>query len=140
MAITEVCQFELKEEVDKMMAVNPGRSLASCIQEMVQFYASAGIELKEETAKKKYQRATQSLRTNVPAPITCESNKEIQEKPSEVRGEHGHFEQGTAPGPGRPQKYEEDSDPLFNLKRWWRKAIKKDRMVFLNWIKEERKS
>jgi len=33
--------------------------------------------------------------------------------------------------------YNEDSDALFHLKRWWKKTTKKDRRVFIEWIKEE---
>jgi ParB family chromosome partitioning protein len=31
-----------------------------------------------------------------------------------------------------------DSDALWNLKRWWKRATKKDRKLFLSWIKEEK--
>ena len=34
-----------------------------------------------------------------------------------------------------PEK-EEESDSLFQLKRWWKKATKKDKGVFLSWIEE----
>lgn len=38
----------------------------------------------------------------------------------------------------KPEKTkDEDSDSLFHLKRWWQRATKKDRKIFLNWIKEE---
>lgn len=30
----------------------------------------------------------------------------------------------------------EDSDALFHLKRWWKKATKKDKHVFIEWTKE----
>jgi hypothetical protein len=37
----------------------------------------------------------------------------------------------------KPEKTkDEDSDAVFQLKRWWRKATKKDKAVFLSWIKE----
>jgi len=36
-----------------------------------------------------------------------------------------------------PPKSEEDSDALFNLKRWWRQTTKKDKLKFLSWIKEK---
>ena len=56
MAISEVCQFELKEEVDKHKKEHPDLSLAECIRQIIQFYASAGIEVKEKTARTKYYR------------------------------------------------------------------------------------
>jgi hypothetical protein len=31
----------------------------------------------------------------------------------------------------------EDSDAIFHLKRWWKKATKKDRQIFLSWIESE---
>lgn len=116
MAISQVCQFELKEEVDKLKSEHPDLSLAECIRQMVHFYADAGIEVKEETAKKKYQRATQALGTNVPTPSTPSTNDGIQEKPSEEkkqvevkRDTSGRFEKGTPQkaGPGRKPKNEE---------------------------------
>jgi len=35
-----------------------------------------------------------------------------------------------------PEKVE-DSDAVFHLKRWWRKATKKDRINFLEWTERE---
>jgi hypothetical protein len=32
---------------------------------------------------------------------------------------------------------DEESDSLFHLKRWWKRATKKDRKTFLAWIEEE---
>jgi uncharacterized protein YccT (UPF0319 family) len=29
----------------------------------------------------------------------------------------------------------EESDALFQLKRWWKKATKKDKKIFLDWTK-----
>ena len=65
-----------------MKAVNPGRSLASCIRDRVKFYAAAGIEIKESTAKKKYQRAARKkMGANVPTPTTPQEDSESGEKP-----------------------------------------------------------
>jgi ParB-like chromosome segregation protein Spo0J len=37
----------------------------------------------------------------------------------------------------RPQKdKDEESDPLWNLKRWWKRATKKDRKTFLEWVEK----
>jgi hypothetical protein len=41
--------------------------------------------------------------------------------------------------PGTKQKKEEESEALFHLKRWWDRAIKKDRKTFLQWIEREGK-
>jgi hypothetical protein len=76
MAISEVCQFEVKEEVDKLKQANPGLSAAECIRRIIEFYAGVGIEVKESTAKKKYQRATKSMGTNVPTQPTPQNHSE----------------------------------------------------------------
>lgn len=39
-------------------------------------------------------------------------------------------------GMTEPEK-EEDSDSLFHLKRWWKKATKKDKKIFLLWIEQK---
>jgi hypothetical protein len=44
----------------------------------------------------------------------------------------------TEPEKLEPEK-EEESDSLFHLKRWWKRATKKDRKIFLTWIEEEEK-
>jgi uncharacterized protein YccT (UPF0319 family) len=44
----------------------------------------------------------------------------------------------TGPDKLEPEK-EDESNSLFHLKRWWKKATKKDRKTFLTWIKEEEK-
>lgn len=72
-----------------------------------------------------------------PSPTPLLSN-EIQEKPQqERRDDTGKFQEGTKPGPGRPPKYEQDTDALFQLKRWWKLASKRDQKTFINWIGTE---
>lgn len=40
------------------------------------------------------------------------------------------------PGKTEPET-EEESDSLFHLKRWWKRATKKDRKIFLHWTEME---
>lgn len=44
---------------------------------------------------------------------------------------------GRREGSGRPAKYEQDTDALFQLKRWWKLASKRDQKTFINWIGTE---
>lgn len=135
MAISEVCQFELKEEIDKLKEKNPGRSLSQCINDVIKYYAEVGIELKKSTAKAKYHRASKTV-ANATTPVITEYNNENNEN-QEIKMQHGGFRDGS----GRKPKWtdDEDSDALFNLKRLWKKATKKDRKAFLIWIKGENK-
>ena len=109
MAISEVCQFELKEEVDKLKDKNPGLSLAECIRQTIQFYADAGIELKEETAKTKIKRASQTIGSNELTPSTSQKHTENQEN-QEIKS-YG----GKRKGAGRKPKHVEKHPELNPL-------------------------
>lgn len=56
MAISEVCKFEVKEEVDKAILENRV-SQAEALRGMKRFYESIGLEVKFETLRTKYNRA-----------------------------------------------------------------------------------
>ena len=106
MTISEVCQYELKEEVDKHKLKHPDLSLAECIRQIIQYYADVGIELKEETAKTKYKRAAKTIGSNEPTVITTQNHDQSEEKPVIVRNESGQFAEGTKiAGPGRKPKH-----------------------------------
>ena len=110
MTISEVCQFELKEEVDKLKNDNPGLSLAECIRQTVQFYESAGIEIKEETARTKYKRAS-VVGSNEPINTTTCNKEENAEKQKIQTVTEQSLENAHAPGPGRPPKHSLKLEP-----------------------------
>jgi|GEM_PF-4134730 len=72
---------------------------------------------------------------------TLARNKEIVEKAKAEARESGEIVTASKVYQiikDKPEKAkDEDSDCLFTLKRWWKRATKKDRKIFLNWIKEE---
>ena len=51
----------------------------------------------------------------------------------EMTGEHSSSQMQE----NKKEEMQEDSDAIFHLKRWWKKTTKKDRRVFIEWIKEE---
>ena len=64
MAISEVCQFEVVEEVDK--AVNQNRvTKKKAMEDLQRFYKSIGIDVKYTTIERKYHRAKKEKLTNV---------------------------------------------------------------------------
>ena len=69
MAISEVCQFEVKEEVDKAILENRV-SQAKALRDMQRFYKSIGLEVKFETLKTKYKRASKAVGSNEPKKST----------------------------------------------------------------------
>jgi hypothetical protein len=96
MAISEACQFEIKEEVDRMK--DEGISLVDAFKKMVEFYAEAGVDVKEATVKTKYYRASEKVSNETPQ-ATTQNNSESHE--NQVEPTHG----GKREGSGRSPKY-----------------------------------
>jgi hypothetical protein len=132
MAHTDACKYQVCEFMKRLVDKGIPITKASVQTEK----ESDGIPA--ETVRRwwyEIQKETTEVFKNEQSNPTPQEHKEIQEI-QDLEPKHG----GPREGAGRPQKYEEDSDALFNLKRWWKKATKKDRSVFLNWIREEKKS
>lgn len=130
MAISDICELEVKELVEK--AVLDGKSFQEAFAWLQRIYEnSLHKPVSKDTIKTKYYRAKKV--SNETADITPSPSDEIQENQVSDTPSHG----GKREGAGRPSKYEQDTDALFNLKRWWRLARKKDRRAFLTWIEED---
>jgi hypothetical protein len=93
MAISEVCQFEVKEEVDKAILENRV-SQAKALRDMQRFYKSIGLEVKFETLRTKYKRAS-SVGSNEPKKSN-NTTKSDTPKSNTKRG-------GKRKGAGRPR-------------------------------------
>jgi uncharacterized protein YccT (UPF0319 family) len=78
-----------------------------------------------ESIRSKMNRA--EVVRNVPPKVTPQKDTESGEKPETSQPKNQ--------GGGMIEK--EDSDSLFQLKRWWKKAYKKDRRKFIQWTKGE---
>jgi hypothetical protein len=100
MAISDVCQFEVKEEVDKAILENRV-SQAEALRGMKKFYRSIGLEVKFETLRTKYKRACKATGSNEPKKSkVSENTKNTESKISENRKPQGG---GKRKGAGRPQ-------------------------------------
>ncbi|MFA5391771.1 MAG: hypothetical protein WC331_10165 [Candidatus Omnitrophota bacterium] len=134
MAISDVCKHEVKEETER--AVANGMSFDEAFEWLKDIYENSGTAVKKSTIKSKYYRAKKEV-ANATQPLTPPPSDEIQEnqdsEPSKTETVHG----GHREGAGRPTKYEQDTDALFQLKRWWKLASKRDQKTFINWIGTE---
>lgn len=74
MAISEACQFEVKEEVDRLVKEKEITKTEAFV-EMAAFYNEIGVPVKESTIKSKYHRAT-----NKQEPEKAKARKAKREK------------------------------------------------------------
>jgi len=137
MAINEACQVWIEQRIQEEKErgtsdAEIGRILAS---EILKYFE---VGIRPRTIEQKSRR----FATNVASSPTSPPSNEIQEnqvsEPSKTDSvsdlpAHG----GKREGSGRPTKYEQDTDALFQLKRWWKLASKKDQKTFMNWIGTE---
>jgi hypothetical protein len=156
MAIAEACQVWIEQRIEEELEAMPstgkslraiGKQLASEVEKIFQ------VKINSDTLRMRAMRfAAKNPQggTNVHTQPTPQEHTEFGEKPEGlviIRDEKGHFAEGTkVAGPGRRPKNQsekvtekEDSDALFQLKRWWKKATKKDRRQFILWTKGEAK-
>jgi hypothetical protein len=87
MAISEVCQLEVREEVDK--AVKNGKLKSEALKELQKFYKGIGIHVKYETLRKKEQRASKKVGTDVPVCKRCEKNQVKMSPKTKKPMDHG---------------------------------------------------
>jgi len=156
MAISEACQVWIEQRIEEELESIPttgnslraiGKQLASEVERVFQ------VKINSDTLRMRAMRfaaKNQQGGTNVHTQPTPQEYTESGEKPDApviTRDQKGHFTQGTkVAGPGRKPKNQsekatekEDSDALFQMKRWWKKATKKDRRQFILWTKGEAK-
>ena len=108
MAISEVCQFEVVEEVDK--AVNQNRvTKKKAMEDLQRFYKSIGIDVKYATIERKYHRAKKEKLTNVSPKSNTEIKTGVYYDPNKDSATHPKTKRGgKRKGAGRPSK------PVFN--------------------------
>lgn len=102
MAISEACKFEIRDEVDKMITEKKVDTKAEAFQKMREFYKSIGVEIKEDTIKRKYYRAQDEV-TNVTSeenPTKTDDNPKLEKL---EKKQHG----GARAGAGRKPKSSE---------------------------------
>ena len=73
MAITGTCQFEIKEHIDHY--VEKGLSKTEASKKIAAEFETIDIKIKPETVRKKAQRASKKVGTNVPMCIKCEKRQ-----------------------------------------------------------------
>lgn len=140
MAISEACQVWIeqrcKEELDRRQESEDPKSLRQIGMEIAsEILKYFEVKVNPDTIRSHLRRITSG--SNDHTELTHSSNNEIQDKPSCIRDEHGLFQMGTAPGPGRDIKYPMDSPELSRLKIDWKLTGQSDREKFLAWVKLE---
>ncbi len=108
MAHSEACQLFIEERIKEGLA--EGKSAYAVAKEL-----SAKIQQMFETAiphstlKDRALRMKRKIGGNPPTPPTTANHYKIPEKRHNqvLTDDKGQFKKGTAPGPGRPPKYEE---------------------------------
>ncbi len=112
MAHSEACQLFIEERIKEGLA--EGKSAYAVAKEL-----SAKIQQMFETAiphstlKDRALRMKRKIGGNPPTRSTPANHSEIQEKRHNqvLTDDKGKFTKGTAPGPGRPPKYETPVEP-----------------------------
>lgn len=107
----EACQLFIEQEIKEGLAqgktpYNIGKDLSAWVEKLFE------TNIPARTIEQKARRVENA--TNVASAPHPQNHSEIPEKPQtqQIRGESGKFEQGTAAGPGRPQKYTPIEPPL----------------------------
>jgi len=108
MTHSEACQLFIEQEIKEGLAQGKtpysiGKELTAMVEKMFE------VTIPADTLRKRAGR----IGTNVHTPATPLTPSEIPEKPvnQQVRNEAGAFVEGTAPGPGRPPKYQYPQEP-----------------------------
>jgi len=147
MAISEVCQFEAKEEIDRICEEKKtSRRKAQAI--LHEFYNRIGINVALETIRTKDKRARTAVGSNEPK--ESQPTETITNSTPTIIENRKPQGGGAREGAGRPKTKDpldstvdvseesigkdDDSKNLFHLKQYWRKANKKDRSSFRRWI------
>lgn len=139
MAHTDACKIQATEFTRRLITNGMSLNKACKVTEK----ESDGIPA--STIKRWWYEVTGTVNNqfkNEPPQLTPPPSDEIQENQdsepsktetvSDLSSHGGHRE-----GAGRPTKYEQDTDALFQLKRWWKLASKRDQKTFINWIGTE---
>ena len=79
MAITGTCQYEIKEHIDHY--VETGLTKTEASKKIAAEFEKIDIKIKPETVRKKGQRASEKLGTNVPTCKRCKKNQ-VKKSPS----------------------------------------------------------
>ena len=134
LAKQQACQLFIEQEIEKGLAEGKGlrqlgREIASWIEKYFEAkVASTTIAMRASRIRKEKEGVT-----NVTPESTPEDDSEsLPEKPT---GAMGVMEREMIPRPTR-QGEEKDSTPLWNLKRWWKRASMHDRSNFKKWIEK----
>lgn len=108
----------------QLEAARIGRNLCTIVQKtesIPEGQLRPLARLEPEQQKEAWQRAVETAPNGkVTADHVYKIVKEMEEPPVQQTN----------------QLKEEDSDALFHLKRWWKKATKKDKTTFLEWAKK----
>jgi len=124
MAHQEACQVFIEQEIDKGLKAGKtpysiGKDLTVWLEKLFE------AKIPPTTIEKRAERIRAKIPTNVGSESTQENhsgkNQEVPIKDSNP----------TIQAP------KEDSDALFQLKRWWKRATKKDRKSFLDWVNKK---
>jgi phage N-6-adenine-methyltransferase len=110
MAHTDACKIQASQFIKKL--VDSGLS----INEACRKTETESDGIPAETLRRWWyelgRQTKEELFKNEQARLTIENNSQIKEKPFE-RSDGGRFAEGTAPGPGRPPKYQEEKELHF---------------------------
>ena len=133
LAKQQACQLFIEQEIEKGLASGKtkyaiGQEIAEWLKKLFQ------ADVKPHTIEQRAHRIEDQILTKVSTEATPEDDSEnLPEKPeSEVLGV---MEREIIPRPTR-QGEEKDSTPLWNLKRWWKRAAVHDRSAFKKWIEK----
>jgi len=104
MAHSEACQLFIEQQIEEGLQEGKtpysiGKELSSWVEKLFE------TKIPANTLRVRADRMKETLCTNVHTNLTYQEHSPSEEKPF-IRTLDGRFESGTAPGPGRPAKYE----------------------------------
>jgi len=104
------------------------------------YHLIASVEVIDDlSSKDDIQKPSNQLQTRplekLSAEQRCEAWQRAVETAPEGKVTAAHVASVVKEVTGEPEIVCQDSDAVFQLKRWWRKATKKDKQIFIEWSK-----